>query len=283
MTLPIAPGLEGHDGQFLSMLAQSKVNPDHPLHVGDRKLTVADLVEHEKLACHTGMELTFELIGLAYYEGSDTTWSNDRGESWSVRRLLEEELKQPISRNSTCGGLHRLFAINYAVECRGSEEKPIDGPWLVAQQRTAAYQQRAFELQNPDGSFSTAWLDLPEHRDDVTRQLTTSGHILEWLAYSLPDEQLRDPRFERAVDFVTSLLDGKQQTKWHRGALGHALHALAIYEQRILGTGPGERSDRLANLENADNSGQLAADIGQILCWRYAPSGISRGRKNLRT
>ena len=30
MTLPIAPGLEGHDGQFLSMLAQSKVNRGPP-------------------------------------------------------------------------------------------------------------------------------------------------------------------------------------------------------------------------------------------------------------
>ena len=149
---------------------------------------------------------------------------------------------------STCGGLHRLFAINYAVERRESEGKPIDGPWLVAQQRTTAYQQRAFKLQNPDGSFSTAWLDLPEHRDDVTRQLTTSGHILEWLAYSLPDEQLRDPRFERAVDFVTSLLDGKQQTKWHRGALGHALHALVIYETRTFGPRAGDRSERLQAL-----------------------------------
>jgi hypothetical protein len=255
--LPVAPGRQGHDGQFLSMLAQSRVNQNYILRVGDKSLAVADLVDYEKRTCRSGMELTFKLIGLAYYESATAEWKNARGEPWSIGQLLQEELEQPISRReATCGGTHRLFAINYAVERRQLEGLPISGVWLVAKKRTEAYQRRAFQLQNPDGSFSTNWFDGPEHRNDVTRRLTTSGHILEYLAYSLPEQQLRDPRLERAVAYVASLLEGKQQSQWHRGALGHALHALSIYEQRILGVEPGERSERLAAGQEKLNSSQ---------------------------
>lgn len=247
MVLPVAPGRQGHDGQFLSMLAQSRVNKNYTLRVGDKSLAVADLVEYEKRTCRSDMELTFKLIGLSYYESTEAEWKNARGETWSIPQLLQEELEQPVSRReATCGGTHRLFAINYAVERRQLEGLPVSGVWLVAQKRTQAYQRRAFQLQNPDGSFSTNWFDGPEHRNDITRRLTTSGHILEYLAYSLPDEQLSDPRFERGVAYVAGLLEGKQQSEWHRGALGHSLHALSIYEQRVLGVEPGERSERLA-------------------------------------
>lgn len=246
-SLPVAPGLQGHEGQFLSMLAQSRVKKDYVLRVGNRDLSIADLIEYEKRTCRLNTELTFKLIGLCHYEGTEAAWKNNRGEEWSIAKLLKDELKQPIgAKEATCGGLHRLFSLSYAVEHREKEGEPVTGDWLVARERTERYQRRAFEVQNSDGSFSTAWLDRREKRDDVTRQLTTSGHVLEWLAYSLPDDQLADERFQRAVGFVAGLLDGKEGTAWHRGALSHSLHALSIYEERVLGTWPGDRGERLA-------------------------------------
>lgn len=250
LRLPIAPGLQGHQGQLLSMLAQSQVKPDYGLRAGGKELTVADLVDYEKRTCRSGSELTFKLVGLAHYCGSDETWRNSSGQDWSVQRLLEEELGAPINRTQCpCGGTHRLFALSYAVDRRRHENKPVDGPWLVAERREKAYQDRAFRLQNTDGSFSTLWLDAAQNQNDKTRKLTTSGHILEWLAFSLPDDQLSDARFERAVSFVATLLERNQQMQWHRGALGHALHALAIYEQRVAGTRPGDRRERLVPTE----------------------------------
>lgn len=154
-----------------------------------------------------------------------------------MRRLLEEELRQPINRYaSCCGGTHRLFAWSYAVHRRRGEGLPVDGPWHTADLRTRAYQRRAFQLQNSDGSFSTAWLDRRENKTDKTRRLTTSGHILEFLVFSLPDERLGDPQLERAVEYVANLLEENRRKSWHRGALGHAIHALAIYERRVLGS-----------------------------------------------
>ncbi len=236
LSLPIAPGLQGHHGQFLSMLAQSAVDESHALRVGDLECTVSDLIAQEKRTCESDMELTFKLIGICHYTPSEEVWKNERGESWNVRRLLVEELNQPIDRlTCCCGGTHRLFAWSYAVERRRAEGKPVDGPWATAAARVRAYQKRAFQFQNRDGSFSTMWLERPENAADLTRSLITTGHILEWMAISLPESQLRDAKFQRAVDYAAGVLEKNQQTRWHRGALGHSLHALSIYEQRVLG------------------------------------------------
>jgi hypothetical protein len=244
-SLPVAPGVQGHDAQFLAMLAQARVPESYLLRVGDECRTVADLVNHEQQTCETGSEQTFKLIGIAHYRGTQAKWTNERGEPWTVERLLQEELKAPISsREATCGGSHRVFAMNYAAELRSRESSQLTGVWLEAAKRTRYYQNRAFKLQNPDGSFSTAWFDKPEQRDDEERRLITSGHVVEWLAFSLSDEQLRDRRFERGVLYVAQLLERNRSAKLHRGGMGHALHGLAIYEQRVLGTEPGARLAR---------------------------------------
>ncbi len=247
LVLPIAPGVQGHEGQFLSMLAQSKISSGYVLRVGGQELKIADLVEHEKKTCRSGTELTFKLIGLSHFMPSDEPWQNARGETWSVQRLLQEELKEPINRmDACCGGMHRLFALSYAVNRRRKEGRSVTGPWKLADRRVRAYQRRVFQLQNNDGSFSTLWLESRENRSDKTRNLITSGHQLEWLAFSLPDNRLHDPKFEHAVAYVANLLEQNRDLHWHRGGLGHALHALALYEQRVLGASPGERVQRLA-------------------------------------
>lgn len=245
--LSIAPGRQGHDAQFLSVLAQSRVTRDYTLRVGNGEHTVADLIAFEKRTCRRGQESTFKLTSLAYYEGTDAEWKNYHGERWSVDRLLAEELKAPIGRyTSTCGGIHRLFAIDYAVKCRHRDGLPMTRLYQQAAQKTQQYQRRAFSLQNSDGSFSTAWLDNAEMEGDANRRLTTSGHITEWLASSLDDHELADPRFESAVAYIADLLYERSYYDWHPGALGHALHALAIYEQRTAGVEAGERSERIA-------------------------------------
>lgn len=279
LDLPISAGKQGHPGQFLAMLAQSRVESEFPIRVDSRQLTIADLVMHEKSTCRTGTEITFKLIGIAHYGGSVDTWKNSRGEQWSVRRLLEEELRQPISSRSTCGGTHRLFALSYAVHCRRKEGLPIDGPWERAARRTEEYQARAFQLQNNDGSFSTAWFDRKESTLSKTRRLTTSGHVAEWLAFSLPQEQLHDERFEKGLNYLTTIVDSGQATSSDWGALTHALHALAIYEERALGVSAGQRrrpwltansaTTRAVDRQNSKVSLHEEPTTGSTLAERY--------------
>jgi hypothetical protein len=230
-------GVQGHAGQFLAILAQSHLKNDYPMRVQSRDFTLADLIEHEKEGCVAGEELTFKLISLAHYLDSDASWTTRDGQEWSIERLLLEELKQPI-RGAACGGTHRLMGISYAVKKRIQRNKPITGEFVKAQQFIQGYHRYTFSLQNPDGSFSTEWFTRRGDINDIDRKLKTSGHILEWIAYSLSDQELRDPRMIKAVNFVASILLQNDRHTWEIGPLGHGLHGLAIYSTRMFKDSP---------------------------------------------
>jgi hypothetical protein len=225
-------GLQGHGGQFLAMLAQSHVMSDYPLRIEGKQFTLADLIEHEKQTCLAGEELTFKLIALSHYLDSDETWKTPDGQDWSIPRLIREELKAPI-RGAACGGTHRLMGFSYAVSKRAQRGEPIDGEFRRAQIYTQDYHRYTFSLQNDDGSFSTAWFERRAADPSIDRRLKTSGHILEWITFSLPDDGLRDPRTIKAVDYLATLLLTNNRHTWEIGPLGHGLHALALYNNRV--------------------------------------------------
>ena len=233
-------GVEGHEGQFLSMLAQSRVKADYPMKVDGKNLTVMDLVRHEQASCRAGTELTFKLIGLAHYLPSDAEWKNDLGESWSIQRLIQEELKQSVI-GSACGGTHRLMGFSYAVKKREQREEPMTGQWSRAQQYIQDFHQYTFRLQNENGTFSANWFEGRGDWGDIERRMDTTGHTLEWLAYSLDTQQLKERRVAKAAAYLSKLLYENRGRDWEIGPRGHALHALAIYNQRVFGAGPGYR------------------------------------------
>ncbi len=227
------PGLQGHPGQFLAILAQNQVPIDQPLRVGEHTFTVADLVAFEQKTCRPNMELTFKLIGLSHYLPSDEIWQSDDGGTWSLERLLRLELRQPINGRQTCGGTHRLMGIYLAVERRRQQELEIDAAWAAAEKYTDDYHAYAFSLFNPDGSFSTEWLERRAALDDPQRRVQTSGHVLEWLAVSLPDSQLQDPTLLGGFAYLAGLLQTDIGESWAVGPRAHALRALRLYQARL--------------------------------------------------
>ena len=248
----IGPGVQGHPGQFLAMLAQSKVKPDFPIKVDGREFTVADLIESEKETCRAKTELTFKLIALSHYLKTTDTWKSDIGEEWSIPRLIKEELAQPIV-GAACGGTHRMGGFSYAVNKRTRMEEEFDGQWLRAQKFVNDYHNYLFKLQNDDGSFSTSWFAGRGDYGEAPRRLETTGHMLEWLVASLPKDQLDDPRVVKAVDYLAELFikGNRQGRKWEIGPRGHALHALALYNERRFGDQPGKRDEILAKKKSA--------------------------------
>ncbi|HEY5313275.1 MAG TPA: hypothetical protein VIK18_12180 [Pirellulales bacterium] len=241
-------GVQGHQGQLLAILAQSHVPKDYSLLVGARKFTVADLIESEKQLCETDMELTFKLISLAHYLDSDASWKNFQGQNWSIQRLIREEIKAPIV-GAACGGTHRLMGLSYAVHKRIESGKPLSGEFQRAKTYTDDFHAYTYKLQNSDGSFSTDWFRAAAASSDVGRRLQTTGHILEWLVYSLPADELTDPRIVRAVTYLSGMLLADVQHPWEIGTLGHGLHALVLYDQRVF-----------KPLEGLDTSPLAAAD-----------------------
>lgn len=230
----VGPGVQGHEGQFLAMLAQAGVDAEQEIRINGKQFTVKDLVETEKKSCQQNTELTFKLIGLSHYVDSDEIWTNSNGQSWNIERLIYEELKQPIN-GAACGGTHRLMGLSFAINRRESSGRPVNGQWIRAKKYVTQYQQYAMSFQNPDGSFSTSWFEGKEADNDLKKRLYTTGHMVEWLSFSLPQEQLEDPSFQRAVDYLVNLMLTAPAMDLEIGPKGHALHALRIFERRLYG------------------------------------------------
>jgi len=229
-------GVQGHSAQYLAILAQCRVAANSPISLNGKQFTVADLIEEEKLACKEKTELTFALISLAHYLPTDAEWKSRDGKDWSLAKLVEEEIVQPI-RGAPCGGTHRLFGLAYGCQRRLKATGQLDGVYLRADKYVRDYQQFTLtKLVNRDGSFSTEWFKYPaDRKDDIDRKIQTTGHILEWLVSSLDQEQLYDPRVVAAAEFLSSALLREPSREWKLGPLGHALHALNIYQERAWG------------------------------------------------
>jgi hypothetical protein len=229
-------GVQGHSAQYLAILAQCRVAANSPIVLSGKAFTVADLIEEEKLACKEKTELTFALISLAHYLPTDAEWKSRDGKEWSLPRLVEEEIVQPI-RGAPCGGTHRLFGLAYGCQRRIKATGQLDGVYLRADKYVRDYQQFALtKLQNRDGSFSTEWFKYPADRDDdIDRKIQTTGHILEWLVSSLDQDKLYDNRVVAAAEYLSSALLREPSREWKLGPLGHALHALNIYQERAWG------------------------------------------------
>ena len=251
--------VQGHYGQFLAILAQSRLMRNYPLLIDGNKFTIEDLIEAEKRTCISGEELTFKLIALSHYLPTDAQWQCERGQKWNISRLIREEIRQPITHSAACGGTHRLMGLAYAVRRREQQGKPIDGDFALARDYLQQYFDWTFSLQNPDGSFSTAWLARRENRPDIDRKIQCTGHITEWLVYALPKHELHNPQVIAAVDFLTTSLERGRTRDWKIGPLGHALHALAIYKERMFEGKEDRLPDDAATANDAVASSKPAA------------------------
>ena len=125
------------------------------------------------------------------------------------------------------------MGLSYTLYKRAKEGKPVTGQFVRAKKFTEDYRRYTFSMQNGDGSFSTEWFRGPGARRDIARRMQTTGHILEWLVFSMPRQQLFEPETVAAVDYLTAILYQGQNRQWDVGPLGHALHALALYDRRL--------------------------------------------------
>lgn len=248
-------GLQGHMGQFLAMLAQCQVSRDYPIRVGEKEFAIEDLIEAEKTTCYTKTELTFKLISLMHYLDSDEKWVNDQGMEWDIPKLIHEELAQPI-RGAACGGTHRLAGLSLAARTRVSRGEPLDGEYARAAQFVEKYHNYAFRLQNRDGSLSTEWFRGRGDEDDIDRRIKTTGHILEWLIYSLSDEQLRYSRTVRAVNYLSNLMLSNYSHDWEIGPRSHAIHALKLYDERMFQPYDSQNDEVVARPRDRETTGR---------------------------
>ncbi len=118
--------------------------------------------------------------------------------------------------------------------------QPIDGQYERAAEYVGKFQLYALRNQNSNGSWSRHFFRYAGTSRNHAAALRSTGRILEWLAFSLPEEKLEDPRVIKAVEYVTSVLETERYSSdvaslpsAEIASAMHATNALVIYDRRV--------------------------------------------------
>jgi len=231
---------QGHQDQFIAEMGQWNMPIDRKFIVNGKEYRFADFVNHSKMRAKTTaknppQELSWAIIVIAQYVGVDAEWTNEDGERLTLRDCVHYEIHQPIE-TAACGGTHRLFGLRWVHNLHLQRGGKTEGVWKELDDQQRKYQELARKWQNPDGSFSTDFFVSQANISDMQRRMNTSGHILEWLALSLSDEQIHEPWVEDAANAVAMMFLDIQGQPMEGGTLYHAAHGLLMYYARRYGT-----------------------------------------------
>ncbi len=231
-------GYQDRPAQLLAMLARNRIPVTYEIRIGEHQGTIADLVESEKLGCRSGIDQSGTLTGLAYYTGPGETWENDLGETWSLERLLREELDRDPD-TSRIDVIHRLMGISYAVRRQKTEDRSDEQLWKRAEDYLEESHDFALKLQNEDGTWHPGFFAYRGTSKDSSGTLLATGTILAWLVNSLPESRLDDPRLVRGLGYLYKQLATKVGRRSaapssSRDVMGqlNAARALALYDAR---------------------------------------------------
>jgi hypothetical protein len=235
---------QGHQDQFVAEMAQWGVPLDLAFKIGGKDYTFADFVRFTKMRASItrNQELAWALHVLAEYEGTDQSWTNQFGETVKFTDLVRYELDSPMDAEEAvrrgqqplaCGGTHRLFGLTWALYVHLEKGGSREGIWKELSERIDEHKKLARRDQNPDGSFSTLWFMGKNDNPDPSVRLNTTGHIFEWLALALTDQELREPWVESAASRLAQLFFDLQGSAVEGGQLYHAVHGLLIYYARV--------------------------------------------------
>jgi hypothetical protein len=232
---------QGHQDQFIAEMAQWNMPRDRPFLVDGKQYTFEDFTRQSKMRASVDpkreQELSWAIVIVAQYYGTKHRWTNAFGEQLSLEDIVRYELNQPIDK-AACGGTHRLFGLTWALHLHLAGGGKLDGVWAEVAAKINEYKGKALTYQNEDGSFSTPYLAGQGKARDPQQRLNTTGHVLEWLALAMTDEELRLPRVQEAASALAAMiltsdsLDG--------GSLYHATHGLHIYRTRVFRATPPE-------------------------------------------
>lgn len=225
---------QGHEDQWLGYLSQCGLKPDEKLVVKGETYTVADLLSQAQWDVRDGMEATWTLMAFSTYLPLDATWQARDGSTWSIERLVAMEAAQDLA-TSACGGTHRLYGLATALARRRAEGLPVTGGWQAAEEKIRWAIDGAQAYQQPDGGFSTQYIHRSATAPDVALRINTTGHVLEFLAMAMTDEELRQPWVARAAVFLCDMFELTRKQDLECGGLYHAAHGLKLYRDRRFG------------------------------------------------
>lgn len=227
---------QGHPDQWLGYMSGCNLPVDQTIVVEGQQYTLEDLLyQTEQDAYRNPMrEYSWTLMGLTLYRPSDYQWTAADGSQWSIPDLVQIETEHDLNE-SACGGSHRLVGLTLALNRHLAAGGKLEGPWEAAHKKIQQAIATVKRYQNPNGSFSSNYFIRPSSTPDISAELSTTGHTLEFLALAMTDEELREPWVRRAVERLCKLYRVTEDLSLECGGLYHATSGLIIYRERIFG------------------------------------------------
>jgi hypothetical protein len=186
------------------------------------------------------------LWALSKYLPSNAAWTNNKGEQWSIERLVEKQAHANFNK-SACGGTHGLFALAHARKYHLDAGNELTGVWIEADQTIKKYINTARALQYTDGTFSCGYFAYKDYKKDFAERLSPTGHTLEFLMMAVSDEELEKEWVRKGVEAVADDLINNRRLAVDCGPLYHALDGLVIYLERTTPQKPA--NEQLADQE----------------------------------
>jgi hypothetical protein len=230
---------QGHPDQFVAEMAQLGLPLDTEFRINYRgelrKYTFADFIRYSKAKTEIGgdVELTWTMPAVAQYYGTQLSWTNASGKKIDFEDMVRHELNQPID-TAACGGTHRLFGLTWAYYIHRRANGKMTPVWEQVAAKLKKYRDIAEDSQNRvDGSFSTDYFKSKSQQGDMDRKIGTTGHIVEWLALYLPDDELRAEWMQLAVYRLSLMILDSRKELLDGGSVYHAAHGLHLYYYRV--------------------------------------------------
>jgi hypothetical protein len=244
----IEPGKlgQGHEDQWFAIISQWPVPINRPIIVDGKQYTMRDMLRRSMYDCWNGKEASWSVIVTStHLNPIDQKWTARDGQEWTVERLVsmeagdiyDEEAGAELINMSACGGTHKLIGLAIALNNYRSQhpDKALTGGWLAAEKRIQWAVQQASAYQLPSGAFSIQFFQRPANSANLDEHLAATGHILEFLSFALPKEQLDDAWVRRAAAYLCRLLERTKHLDLECGSLYHAAHGLVLYRTKVYG------------------------------------------------
>lgn len=224
---------QGHVDQWIAIMAMANIPADTTIQLGDHVFTVEDWARQAQYDVSNNYlnEYGWTLIALTHYLPNEASWTASDGKTYTLESLLRAELAQDMSEQA-CGGTHSLAGIVRTAAARQRLGLSDSETWTAADNLIDACLEKAKNYRASDGRLSCYYFDRSGITVDLSVELSSAGHVFEFLALALPETELSEPWVERAAERLCELLEASEAVDLECGGLYHALNGLKIYVTR---------------------------------------------------
>lgn len=228
---------QGHVDQWIAILAMCDYPIDAPIQLGEKTFTVEDFARQAQFDVTDNPldEFSWTLIALTHYFPNEPAWTAAEQTQVNWEAMVAVELDYEIDL-SPCGGTHRLAGIVRALRAKERLGLPDSEVWSDAEQLVARCLEDVRQYRSADGRLSSSYFISPGHTADLAAELSSTGHLFEFVALACSESELESAWVEQSARKLCELLDSTAAVDLDCGALYHALSGLKIYHNRRFGS-----------------------------------------------